>query len=487
MCLFGGAVIVGWHFNIDSLKSLLPGLPTMKANTAVAFVISGVALWLIHTFERGTAPVRLGRAASLAVATLGFLTLAESLFSLDLGIDELLVTDRAGFASFPGRMSPVTALNFLLIGLSLFALKAPQGYLAATANWLAAGPLFLAALTLVGFAYGVISLYQLGPFNSIALPTALSFFVLALSVLAANPSRGIGFLFVSDTAGGVVTRRLLPTVPFALFVLGWLRLTGQQAGYYDTAFGLALMVVVNILVSVFAISSTALTLQKVDLKRKGAEAAVVALNIGLERRVEERTRELEKVSADLKVANIALEQLSLHDSLTNIANRRFFDAYLAGQLALARRHGRSISLVLCDVDDFKTYNDHYGHQAGDECLRRVAAAIQSCCRRPGDLAARYGGEEFAMILPDTDSTGATQTAEAARNAVAQLKIPHALSLAGPYVSISGGLSTFMGSGDTAAEQLVSESDQNLFLAKRLGRNQIVARQMQPQKAALRVG
>ncbi len=487
MCLFGAAVVVGWLFNIGSLKSLLPGLPTMKANTAVAFVVCGVALWLIHTFGRGSAPFRVGRAASLAVATLGFLTLAETVFSLDLGIDELLVTDRAGFASFPGRMSPVTALNFLLIGLSLFALKARQGYLAATANWLTAGPLFLATLTLVGFAYGVISLYQLGPFNPIALPTALSFFVLALAVLAANPSRGIGFLFVSDTAGGVVTRRLLPTVPFALFVLGWLRLIGQQAGYYNTAFGLALMVMVSIAVTVLAISSTALTLQKVDLKRKGAEAAVVALNIGLERRVEERTRELEKVSADLKAANSALEQLALHDGLTGIANRRFFDAYLAAQLALARRHGRSLALVLCDIDDFKAYNDRYGHQAGDECLKRVAAAIQSCCRRPGDLAARYGGEEFAMILPDTELAGGTQTAEAARNAVAQLEIPHALSRAGSYVSISGGLSTFAGSGNTAAEQLVSEADQNLFQAKRSGRNQIVARQMQTQKAALRVG
>jgi diguanylate cyclase (GGDEF)-like protein len=179
------------------------------------------------------------------------------------------------------------------------------------------------------------------------------------------------------------------------------------------------------------------------------------------------------LSDELKVANTALEELSLRDGLTNLANRRFFDTYLAAQIAVARRHGRPMALVLCDVDAFKAYNDHYGHQAGDECLRRVANALQSCCHRPADMVARYGGEEFAMILPDTSSTGAGQLAEAARDAVAQLKIPHARSPIAPYVSISGGVAVLPDDHDVSAQQLIMAADESLYRAKRLGRNRMV--------------
>jgi len=181
---------------------------------------------------------------------------------------------------------------------------------------------------------------------------------------------------------------------------------------------------------------------------------------------------LAQLSAELSVANGALKQLSLHDGLTGLANRRFFDTYLAAQIGAARRHKRRLALVLCDIDSFKPYNDHYGHQAGDECLKEVAAALQSCCRRPTDMAARYGGEEFALILPDTELNGAAQIAEAARDAVAKLRIPHAYSLAAPYVSISGGVAILLANND--AEQLITAADQTLFLAKHSGRNRMVS-------------
>jgi diguanylate cyclase (GGDEF)-like protein len=176
---------------------------------------------------------------------------------------------------------------------------------------------------------------------------------------------------------------------------------------------------------------------------------------------------LAQLSAELSVANGALEQLSLHDGLTGLPNRRFFDTYLAAQIGAARRYKRRLALVLCDIDSFKPYNDHYGHQAGDECLKEVAAALRSCCRRPGDMAARYGGEEFALILPDTDLNGAARIAEAARDAVAELRIPHAHSLVAPYVSISGGVAILLANND--AEQLITAADQTLFLAKKSGR------------------
>jgi PleD family two-component response regulator len=169
-----------------------------------------------------------------------------------------------------------------------------------------------------------------------------------------------------------------------------------------------LLVLATIVVCIVAIIWTADTLHAVDLTRKHAEAEILTLNAGLEVRVRERTHELSQVSAQLSLVNSSLEKLSRHDGLTGLANRRFFDSYLAEQITIARRHKRSLALVLGDVDSFRAYNDHYGHQAGDECLKQVAAALQSCCRRSADMAARYGGEEFAMILPDTEHGAALQ-------------------------------------------------------------------------------
>ncbi len=183
---------------------------------------------------------------------------------------------------------------------------------------------------------------------------------------------------------------------------------------------------------------------------------------------------LVQMSVELGHANRALAQLSRHDGLTTLANRRFFDEYLGEQMALARRHKSSLALVLCDVDHFKAYNDRHGHPAGDECLRQVAAAMQSCCQRPTDMAARYGGEEFALVLPDTDMAGAAKVAEAVRAAVSALKIAHGYSSASACVSISGGLAVMPGDVECSAIQLVAQADQCLYQAKGQGRNQMVS-------------
>lgn len=179
------------------------------------------------------------------------------------------------------------------------------------------------------------------------------------------------------------------------------------------------------------------------------------------------------MSAALRTANQTLAQLSRHDGLTGLANRRFFDEYLAEQMAVAARHQRPLALVLCDVDQFKLYNDHYGHPAGDACLRQVAEALQSCCHRPADKAARYGGEEFALILPDTDEAGATRIAEAARQAVAERGIPHVRASSVRHVSISSGVTVMPPGTPMTAAQLVGAADRSLYQAKQLGRNRVV--------------
>jgi len=161
------------------------------------------------------------------------------------------------------------------------------------------------------------------------------------------------------------------------------------------------------------------------------------------------------------------------DGLTQIANRRRFDEYLLNEWNRHLRLQQPLSLLMCDVDHFKLYNDSYGHQAGDECLKVVAKAI-SRGFRTGDLVARYGGEEFAIVLPHTDRMGAIRVAERLRSAVLDTVIPHAASPVCNRVTLSIGVACATpdpkGAGD--ARSLIEEADRNLYLAKRRGRNQV---------------
>jgi diguanylate cyclase (GGDEF)-like protein len=161
------------------------------------------------------------------------------------------------------------------------------------------------------------------------------------------------------------------------------------------------------------------------------------------------------------------------DGLTQIPNRRRFDEYLSQEWGRHIRMQRPISLLICDVDHFKLYNDSQGHQAGDDCLKIVAKAINQCFRS-GDLVARYGGEEFAVALPQTDCLGALQVAERILSSVAAAAIPHAASPICDRVTISIGVATKTPApgGPSDARALIEEADRHLYLAKRQGRNQV---------------
>ena len=168
-----------------------------------------------------------------------------------------------------------------------------------------------------------------------------------------------------------------------------------------------------------------------------------------------------------------LEQQTEIDGLTQINNRSYFDAYFHREYLRARRTHSPLSLLICDIDNFKAYNDTFGHQTGDACLKSVAQALHQVLQRPGDLVARYGGEEFGVILPDTTPEGAYTVAELLRARVEALKIQHPESRASKFVTISLGVTSF-GSEDISQEKLLDAADQALYQAKARGRNLVVS-------------
>lgn len=218
-----------------------------------------------------------------------------------------------------------------------------------------------------------------------------------------------------------------------------------------------------ILISIVVISTLSLIIWLLLNKRR-IEDQLRQTNAQLESKVKARTLELEALNQELR-------QLSVSDGLTGIANRRHFDNYLQSEWAKAARYGKTLALIMVDIDFFKAYNDTYGHQSGDECVIKIAAVLQNGVKRASDLTARYGGEEYAIILPETNASGALLLAEQLRLAVEQQKMEHHSSVYG-IVTISLGVAAFMPKPGSSPAVLVSRADQALYEAKRQGRNQV---------------
>ncbi|MEP9356013.1 diguanylate cyclase [Xanthobacter sp. KR7-65] len=236
------------------------------------------------------------------------------------------------------------------------------------------------------------------------------------------------------------------------------------------------------------IEEAALDLGAVDFITKPSSAAIVKARVRSHLALKQKTDELRR--------------LATVDPLTGASNRRAMDACLSTEWRRACRSRSNLALILVDVDHFKRFNDHYGHQAGDECLRATAAALMRTVRRPGEMVARYGGEEFAVILPDCDEANALRMAERLRQAVIALHIPHAGSETEPRVTVSLGIAggpsdwgqivfTSVGEsepeGDIAMskrgpEQLIAAADLALYAAKRQGRNQAALRRWSDRSA-----
>jgi PAS domain S-box-containing protein len=265
---------LGWYLDILTLKSLLPGLVTMKANTALCFVFSGVSVALLHRRQQSLRIIYLQHALTFTVASVGGLTLLEYLFGWDFGIDQLLVKDSlTALQTFsPGRTTPITALNFLFTGIALIMLNG--GKSVKISQGLVLIVMLSSFLPLIGYMYGVQPLYRfLTPTSTISVSPVL-FVILASGILCLYPEHGFMEVVTNDTAGGVVVRRLLPAAILLPLLMGWLRLIGERAGAYSTEFGLALFALSNIVVFSVLILWSGRYLHRLDSERKSAETAL---------------------------------------------------------------------------------------------------------------------------------------------------------------------------------------------------------------------
>ena len=215
-----------------------------------------------------------------------------------------------------------------------------------------------------------------------------------------------------------------------------------------------------------------------DYLVKPVKPIVLVAKLRAMRRLLDMRRRLVSMAQELHVANQRLNAMVELDSLTGLINRRGFDRLLHREILAARRDRTPLTLMLCDLDHFKRYNDALGHVKGDNCLREIGRLLREVCVRPRDVATRYGGEEFALILPNTPRSGAMTFARALGKVLEVGAIAHPDSPLGSLLTLSGGITTCVPDANTSAESLIMRADEALYAAKAHGRNRFFSFEMQ---------
>lgn len=308
--LVGSLVLIGWVSDIPALKSVLPGLVTMKANTAFGFIVSGVSLLLLSAKWSSQRIRYIAQFCAFTTALVGLLTLNEYLIGWNIGIDQLLFKEpiTAVGTSHPGRMAPTTAINFLILGFALLLLDVRGSF--RVVQFFALMGMLIGLLNITGYAYGVKALYGIASYTQMAVHTAVAFIILSAGILLARPGRRVVAIVASNTFGGIIARRLLPVAIGVPLALGWLALWGTQAGLYSIEFAVSLMVLSSIIILTIIAWWNASSINRMDIARGQAEDALQKAYDELEIRVRERTAELAKVNEELRRANRALKTLS---------------------------------------------------------------------------------------------------------------------------------------------------------------------------------
>ncbi len=278
IAVVGLAVLLGWHFDIELFRAGLPGRTPVNPATALALLLAACALWMHHQAKGrpDSAPVRwLAVTAASLVIALGVITLTGYFIGHNLRVDQVLF----GAQLAGNRVAPNTGFALLLIGVALWLLNSPRRLQRALEQPVVLFPIGVALISLLGYAYSAEGMYGLGELQRMALPTAASLFVLGIGILCARPDRGFVSVIVSDHAGGVLARRMLPVAILVPAGLGWLTLSGQRAALFSEALGFAIAAAVTIFAFAAFIATTARSLSRADRVRKASERHLAAQNV----------------------------------------------------------------------------------------------------------------------------------------------------------------------------------------------------------------
>jgi diguanylate cyclase (GGDEF)-like protein len=433
--LVGLIVLIGWGFDIELLKTALPGHGSMGVSTAVAFILMGISL---NEFARhDSRGFRLiAQSAAVLVLLIAGGSLVEQAAGLKFGIDALL----SPADSRQGPMSVLSGACLLMLAVALLLLPSRRLWTGRLLQGLVLSTLLLSGLCLVGYAYDITNLFRVDPYTSLAMHTAATLVIVCIGLLYARPDLEIMTPIRSQRLGGLAARTLLPAAVSVPLLLGWVKLQGEELGLYQLEFGTAVHTVSTIIAFAVLVWYCARTLNQADEQRDLAQRAQHELRI-----------------------------LSEFDPLTGVLNRRSLAERSDREWSRSLRYGHPLACIMLDLDAFKSVNDTYGHVSGDAVLKAVATLLLQQCR-PSDLVARYGGEEFCIMVPETGEEAATHLAQRLRATLAQ----HRVETAGGTLSVTGsfGVAGSLKSGDSV-ERLIRRADEALLAAKRAGRNCVV--------------
>ena len=414
--------LAGWILRIPVLTSIVPGLVSMKANTAIGFLLLSGALCAASE-DRWP---RWQRWLAMAAAMLGALTLFEYISGISLGIDQALFRDPVQ-SLHPGRMAPITTVNFLLISTALVMPSSRRSnYMKEALALLLA---LSATLAIVGYIYGVPAFYGALSTSStaMALHTGGSFLALAIGFLLIPRPEGFVHVLRGPSIAAMAARYMLLPATLVPVVLGGLFIRSRwNLGHPHLV--MALSVVSDIVLLVILIWLFALMIRRVEIERA------------------------------------VMQRQAETDQLTGIYNRRHFETSLDQEVERARRYGSPLSLLMIDVDNFKQLNDHYGHLVGDRLLYQLTRECESCLRA-SDVFCRYGGDEFAIIAPETPGPAAMALARRIRQNIAAMGLDGSLGT----MAISIGIAVWEESFKTKND-IIAAADSALYQAKSAGRD-----------------
>lgn len=413
----GVLVLLGWAFNIQWLKSILPGLVSMKANTAIGFVLLGSSL-ILHENKKN---VRLfSKIIAGFVLVLGLLTLSQYIFKINLGIDQLLFLDNPGaiLTSSPGRMAPSTALMFILLSSSVISFQSQFGERIAQVV-----VLFVVAtgfVTFMGYAYGVTSLFYFHNYTAMALHSAILLVLISLSILFSTPQIGIMNILLNRNVGGDMVRKILPVVILLPFLIGWLHVKSQYIGMLPLGAAEILLDVINITLFTMLILWFANSLNKVDINRKQSEEELIKQNASLNAVMnnshsvmiflvnknyellafnENHKKEIKRLySLDIKLGVSLLDYITISNAKEKI--KASIDRVLSGETFIE-------SIVLPQMDIYHEYHWNTVKQRG-EVIGASCFIIDITERITIDIAFHNSEESYRRFF-DEDLSGNYKT------------------------------------------------------------------------------